>query len=129
MRLTTKTKAVVATGVMLAAGGMLTVAMITPASAAPASSAPPGKGTAITQTGVVTSPVAAATTGKSDGEAAFKVTGADGKVEAWIVTAKASVTRNGTTVPPSAIAKGDHVTISGVDDGKLVVAGKVVDQG
>jgi hypothetical protein len=88
------------------------------------------KGELVTQEGVVTSPVTTGGKGKGDGEVtAFKVTN-DGHTQPWVVTPKTIVVKDGKVVPPSAIAKGDHVTVTGtVEKGTLGQAAKVVIHG
>jgi hypothetical protein len=72
------------------------------------------KGELVTQEGVVTSPVTTGGKGKGDGEVtAFKVTN-DEYTLPWIATPKTIVVKNGKVVPPSAIAKGDHVMVTGI---------------
>ena len=127
-----KAKAGITGGAVLLAGGALAVALIGPANAAPSAptGTPPAKGAPVSQTGVVSSPVSGVPKGtlKGAGEVAFKVTGAGG-TEAWLVTSKSDVIKDGKHVPATAIAQGDHVTLTGVSDTKINVASKVVDRG
>jgi hypothetical protein len=78
----------------------------------PAHASDLGKGgKSVTQQGVISSPIK--DVGKGDRPfAAFKVTG--DRTQAWLATGKTVVIENGRQVGLSALATGEHVTVSGV---------------